>query len=549
MYKKVFSAAILASAAMAMTSCSSSKNAQNENATKAEKITEAEVARPSADEEMDEGYLVLSEAQQNIVKKNNDFAFKLYQQISGMDSEVVSPMSIAYLMGMLANGADGKTQQEILKAIGCEGVSVKELNDCYKALMLSAGKLDKQTTVNIANFIAINKNFRLNSDFARTVADSYQAGVESMDFTNSKSAARINDWCKKQTKGMIPSIIDQVDPAAVSYLLNAIYFNGIWQEKFDAKNTRLENFSGYTRDIKMVNMMHLNKKFAYTENDMLQAVELPYGNGSYQMTVLLPKAGKSISEVMKEMDADKLQKLSNDMDRCQVDLKFPKFTTEMDLSLNQIISKLGAPSIFQPGTADFSRFANGSFYVSKMLQKAKLEVSERGTRAAAVTAAVSHGWYAYAHSFGKGQGKAFMVAGEGKNIRFLPHGSHVPCGAPKMDPAFQSLLFDDALQGGDIGFVIGIAPEVDLPVREILCQAGKSLHQQVLPLGAAGDAAHIGNGVDFARYSGLGGDGRNGYGVGNIHEAVIAEIFFRLFYERRHESLDAGTFFQGSHFP
>lgn len=297
-------------------------------------------------------------------------------------------MSIAYLMGMLANGADGMTQQEILKAIGCEGVSVKELNDCYKALMLSAGKLDKQTTVNIANFIAINKNFTLNSDFAHTVADSYQAGVESMDFTNSKSAARINDWCKKQTKGMIPSIIDQVDPAAVSYLLNAIYFNGIWQEKFDAKNTRLENFSGYTRDIKKVNMMHQNKKLAYTENDMLQAVELPYGNGSYQMTVLLPKAGKSISEVMKEMDADKLQKLSNDMDRCQVDLKFPKFTTEMDLSLNQIISKLGAPSIFQPGTADFSRFANGSFYVSKMLQKAKIEVSERGTKAAAVTAAV-----------------------------------------------------------------------------------------------------------------------------------------------------------------
>ena len=92
MNKKVFSAAILASAAMAMTSCSTSKNAQNENVTKAEKITEAEAARPSADEEMDESYLVLSEAQQNIVKKNNDFAFRLYQQISGMDSEVVSPM-------------------------------------------------------------------------------------------------------------------------------------------------------------------------------------------------------------------------------------------------------------------------------------------------------------------------------------------------------------------------------------------------------------------------------------------------------------------------
>ena len=379
---KIAMAALMMMAATAMTSCASSKKINGDsNASKSSEMGKNE-------EDLDNSYLVLSDIQQDIVKKNNDFAFRLYQQVSGMDSEVVSPMSIAYLMGMLANGADGKTQQEILKAIGCEGVSVKELNECYKALMLSAGKLDKQTTVNIANFIAINKNFTLNSDFAHTVADSYQAGVESMDFTNSKSATRINDWCKKQTKGMIPSIIDQVEPAAVSYLLNAIYFNGTWQEKFDAKNTRLENFSGYTRDIKKVNMMHLNKKFAYTENDMLQAVELPYGNGSYQMTVLLPKAGKSINEVIKEMNADKLQKLSNDMDRCQVDLKFPKFTTEMDLSLNQIISKLGAPSIFQPGTADFSRFANGSFYVSKMLQKAKIEVSERGTKAAAVTAAV-----------------------------------------------------------------------------------------------------------------------------------------------------------------
>ena len=165
MNKKVFSAAILASAAMAMTSCSTSKNTQNENAIKAEKITETEAARPSADEEMDEGYLVLSEAQQNIVKKNNDFAFRLYQQISGMDSEVVSPMSIAYLMGMLANGADGKTQQEILKAIGCEGVSVKELNDCYKALMLSAGKLDKQTTVKHCQFYRYQQEFQTEQRF------------------------------------------------------------------------------------------------------------------------------------------------------------------------------------------------------------------------------------------------------------------------------------------------------------------------------------------------------------------------------------------------
>lgn len=77
-----------------------------------------------------------------------------------------------------------------------------------------------------------------------------------------------------------------------------------------------------------------------------------------------------------------------DVEECKVDLKLPKFTTEMELPLNDIISQLGAPSIFNPLKADFSRFAKGDFFVSQMLQKAKIEVSEKGTEAAAVTGAI-----------------------------------------------------------------------------------------------------------------------------------------------------------------
>ena len=87
---------------------------------------------------------------------------------------MISPMSVSYLMGMLANGADGITQQEILKAIGCEGVSVNDLNELYKAMLLHANHQDKQTTVNIANYIAVNKNFKLDKNFCQQVSDSYQ---------------------------------------------------------------------------------------------------------------------------------------------------------------------------------------------------------------------------------------------------------------------------------------------------------------------------------------------------------------------------------------
>ncbi len=131
------------------------------------------------EEDLDNSYLVLSDSQQEIVKKNNAFALRLFDKISGMDSKVVSPMSVAYLMGMLANGADGNDQQEILKAIGCEGVSVNDLNDFIRRCFFMPGHQDKQTTVNIANYIAVNKNFKLNKNFSQQVSDSYQAGIES----------------------------------------------------------------------------------------------------------------------------------------------------------------------------------------------------------------------------------------------------------------------------------------------------------------------------------------------------------------------------------
>ena len=379
---KITIAALMMMAAMAMTSCASSKKINGDsNASKDSEMGKNE-------EDLDNSYLVLSDAQQDIVKKNNAFALRLFNKVTDMESKVISPMSVSYLMGMLANGADGITQQEILKAIGCEGVSVSDLNELYKAMLLTANKQDKQTTVNIANYIAVNKNFQLNKDFCQKVSDSYLAGIESLDFTSSKSTDRINGWCKEKTNGMIPRIIDQVSADAVSYLMNASYFKGTWQNKFNAKDTKLENFRGYTRDIQKVEMMHQVKKLFYAENKDFKAVDLPYGNGSYRMLVLLPNEGKNIQEMMKGLDEEKLNQISQNMENCMVNLKLPKFTLEKELPLNAIISDLGAPSMFEAGKANFSHFADGNFFVSKMLQKAKIEVNEQGTKAAAVTAAV-----------------------------------------------------------------------------------------------------------------------------------------------------------------
>ncbi len=376
--KKTFNnIALTATVLLALSACSSTKKISDNKSN--------DIVSMTTEEEIDPEFMVLSDAQYDLVKRNNNFALNLFSEMKGVGSNVVSPMSVTYLMAMLANGAEASTREEIMDAIGAKDFDIDEMNAFYAYLIRRAKTADKQTTLNIANYIALNKEFKLKKKFASTIADSYQGAVESLDFTNPESTKRINGWCSEHTNNMIPTIIDQVEPSAVAYILNAIYFNGTWTDKFDKNNTKKEQFNGYTRDIMYVDMMHRNAKYYYTSNDVYSAVTLPYGSGAYSMTVILPNEGKFITDLTKTLNADTIASLRRNMEECLVDLKLPRFTTEMKLPLKGIVAKLGAPSMFDATRADFSSFANGNVYVSEMLQKAKIEVSEEGTKAAAVT--------------------------------------------------------------------------------------------------------------------------------------------------------------------
>lgn len=349
-----------------------------------------EASKPQTNKEydnMDAEYLTLSDAQDRIIAQNNAFAIKLFEKTAKMQSTVISPVSVSYLMAMLANGANGQTKTDIMKALQLTDNDLDEMNALYRMMIQRRGSLDKETTLRIANYFAMNKDVELKDAYANNMKAIYNAGIESLDFTSPKTTAHINNWCKKNTNGMIPSIINNVDANASAYIMNAIFFNGTWADKFNKSNTKNENFKGYTRDITMVPMMHKSDKLLYWANDMYAAVRIPYGNGSYTMTVMLPNEGKSIDEMLKSMENADFTAWRQDAEQCIVDLKLPRFTTEADVTLNNIISELGAANIFS-SKADFKNIANTNMFVSKMFQKAKIEVSEEGTKAAAVTAAI-----------------------------------------------------------------------------------------------------------------------------------------------------------------
>lgn len=333
------------------------------------------------------GTIKLTTAQQAQVENSNEFAWKFFKEVSkGEQQDVfVSPLSVTYALGMLANGAVGDTQKEILEGLEFRSGKVDDINSLCHQLMIESPKLDKSTKVSMANAVVANKNKPLQPDFKNVVEKQYQALVTNQDFSSPATLSFINLWASELTHGMVPKLLDRVHPDAVTYLLNALYFKGIWYRQFDKKRTQQESFTQADGKKLSVKMMHQKERFFAAENDNYQTVVLPYGNGSYEMVVLLPREGKDLSSLLQTMDAKKWKDNLKKTYSSEVDLKLPRFTSAYTRELNDVLKLLGMNTMFERGKADLTKMSVAKAFVSMVLQKAKIEVDEEGSKAAAVT--------------------------------------------------------------------------------------------------------------------------------------------------------------------
>ena len=183
----------------------------------------------------------------------------------------------------------------------------------------------------------VNKRYPLLADYKATVSEFYDAEVTNMDFSDVNGAVKkINKWCSDHTNGLVPKILDEVRESDLAYLMNAMYFKSQWKEKFPKGNTSKEAFTTEGGARISVDMMKNNEDFMYQENDDFSAVCLPYGNGAYSMTVILPEKGKTLSEVVQTLDGSSWNSFINTMVRCKVDLWLPRFETKYHIKLNDM---------------------------------------------------------------------------------------------------------------------------------------------------------------------------------------------------------------------
>ena len=322
----------------------------------------------------------LSDEERELVKKNNDFALNLFRQARDKESQVLSPLSITYALGMLNNGAAGKTQQEINDVLGFGDAGADAINSFCQKMLTESANVDKETKVMIANNIYVNKPYELQKPFVQKAFDFYDATPETRDFDDGETMDVINQWASDHTEGMIKEILNKGDfnPNAVSYLLNAIYFKGEWVSKFDLSETTEESFNGGSN----VFMMHQFGEFSYMGTETYQAIHLPYGNEAYRMSVFLPREGKSIDDVLGEIDGNRWLFKGQ---HYEVDLKLPRMEIETHTDLRDIMSALGMSTAFDSYFAEFPFFCNVPTYIEMMKQVAKMKVDEKGTEAAAIT--------------------------------------------------------------------------------------------------------------------------------------------------------------------
>ena len=333
-------------------------------------------------------YIELTSDEKKLVEKSNDFTLRLFRKLHGEKSLILSPLSIAYALGMANNGAAGQTQQEICEVLGGHDTATHNAF-CLKIIdeLATAGMIDRATKVLISNTFFVNqgRGWELQPDFIHAANQYYYAYPSARDFSDGKTRDAINQWASDHTEGMVKEVLSEEEfkPEAVSYLLNAIYFKGMWSVPFKAENTQEELFEGGDN----VPMMHRTQaELEYAENDLCQAVRLPYGNGTYRLQIFLPRESKTLDEMLENLNTKDWQMNFSNYD---VDLKLPRFETETQQNLKEVMAELGMPSAFSPTEADFSRLCINNhgmnIYIDLMKQVAKIKLDEQGTEAAAVT--------------------------------------------------------------------------------------------------------------------------------------------------------------------
>ena len=313
-----------------------------------------------------------------------DFGLRLFRegQTEGKNT-LYSPLSVLCALSMTANGAQGETRTQMEAVLG---MKVEDLNAFLYAYIQELSR-EGDDRMSLANSIWFtdDERFTVNQDFLQTNADYYGADLYRAPF-NDATCKAINDWVKNKTDGMIPQILDRIPADAVMYLVNALAFEAEWAEPYLEHQVREGDFRLSLDEAETVEFLY-GREHAYLETDNATGFLKYYMGGQYAFAALLPNEGVTVTELVNSLDGAQLHELLNHPVSVPVDTAIPKFETKYDVELSEALADMGMPLAFDGGRADFTALgtADENIYISRVLHKTFISVTEQGTKAGAAT--------------------------------------------------------------------------------------------------------------------------------------------------------------------
>jgi serpin B len=319
-------------------------------------------------------------------KSSNTFGFKTAEKLLRDDENLLySPYSAYLALSCVSAASSGEAKEQLSEVLNPEGMTDEDFHKA-NAILLGLALDDYTKPLEIATLVCTDDSYTLNKVFAQNSLDNYRGETASVDFGSPGAREAINDWAGKKTKGLIPNVLDsEPAPETVLVLANSLYFSGRWDWEFDPDKTAPMPFKGENGETEVPFMVHTGEQ-SYYEDDSVQAIRMSFVGGS-SMTVLLPREGVSVREVIGTLSEGFMEKA--EFSAHKGTLRLPKFKTDTKHELKQVLKDLGMTVMFDGSVSSFGGVIEekigNPIYISNIFQKAYIEVDEKGTTAAAVT--------------------------------------------------------------------------------------------------------------------------------------------------------------------
>ena len=313
----------------------------------------------------------------------------------------LSPYSARLCLAMLANGAKGETQAELLDALRIDDLELfnqitQEQNAFYSGL-------ERIMAMQISNSVWLNQSWfddkgAFLPNFVKTMDENYHATVE--EVTNADSVERVNAWANEKTNGKIPTILTEDNREFVTALINAVYFKAAWENEFPEDQTDKADFTDADGTTGTVDMMHQTNGFGYYSTPGVEALKMDYRN--YAVDNVDGDGFERFIDAdlsMYLIKADDTIDVQNLLDSAEfvygdVNVSVPKFKVEYGAALDDALQAMGIKTAYDHEKADLTAMLDptglpgGQFFLDTVLQKTYIAVDEKGTEAEAVTAAM-----------------------------------------------------------------------------------------------------------------------------------------------------------------